>query len=461
MKLKLFFLFLLISANVKAQIPQESAERFDRVLDSVCTKYKIKGASAAIIVPGIGKWKGVHGISHEAIAVNENMLFGIGSNTKTFISVLMLMLQEEGKLDLDDSIGNWIKNVPNVNGKTTIRQLLNHTSGIYNYTNNEDWIEEIFKDQRKIWKPEDLLKYINKPLFAPGQKWNYSNTNYLLAGMIIEKITQKPLHIALREKILSPQGLNNTYMFPAEKPGAPLAHAWTYVYDWKAPQQDIMQQADDDINAFYSSAWAAGAIMSTAEDNALFWSRLMAGLMINEASLAELKQYIKISTTVGYGLGIFRENNFHGSVVYSHGGTGFGYVNENIVDSANGIAISVLTNQDSISNGIILNQLIKALHKVTRQNKTLSVQHYGMADKQITVYPNPAHGNVYVTLPVLYEDAATISVTDLLGKEVLPAQILRATNTLHTIDITGIKAGMYLVLIRTHGQTFTRKIMIR
>ncbi len=461
MKTKLLLILLLLTAKLNAQIPADAAARLNKIFDSLCTKYSIKGASAAMFVPGVGIWKSVHGISHANTPITENMILGLGSNTKTYIAVLMLQLQEEGKLSLDDTIGNWIKNVQHVNGKITIRQMLNHTSGLYSYTENMEWINEIFEDQRRVFRPDEILKYIQKPKFEPGKRWSYCNTNYLLAGMIIEKVTGKPLHIVLREKMLSPHGLHNTYLVPDEASTAPFAHPWTYIYDHSAPIVDIMVESETDINAFYSSAYAAGALFSTAEDNALFWHKLMAGLIISEKSLAELKQYIKIDATVGYGLGIFREKNFNGRTVYSHGGTGFGYVNENIADSTNGIVITVLTNQDSIGNGIILNTIIKALHKATQQNQTLGInKNTAAAELQISVYPNPSTGNCYVKLPEGFANNSSISVVNMLGQEMMFLNNVQAGNEIQELDLTHLEAGMYVIRIKNKDNINARKIQV-
>lgn len=461
-QLTVFFFFTLIfSGNIaKAQLSDAFQDRLSYVMDSVCTKFRIKGVSAAVLVPDAGTWKGVYGKSNANQAITTDMMFGIGSNTKTYISTLMLKFQEEGSVDIDDTIGNWIKNYPNISGKITIRQLLNHTSGIYSYTENPAWDDSIFANFQRIWKPEEMLKLVSAPKFQAGKSWDYSNTNYLLAGLIIEKITQKPLNIALRDKILAPNGLNNTFLFPVETFSAPMPDAWTYVFNWKESMKDLSEIQGYSHNSFFSAAWAAGGLMTTAEDNVIFWQKLLSGEIINANSLNELKKSIALTTTISYGLGIFRYKNFNRSTIYSHGGTGMGFINENLTDSATGITISVLTNQDSVDNDIILNGLVRALHKVTQQTKLTSINYPKQTDINISIYPNPNNGNFTINYQPEINKINSVRIIDLLGKEVFYSDKIMLETNLYNVRLHGLKPGIYIVSIMSDNEVYNQKIKI-
>ncbi len=214
MKRTLFLLTTIcaLSASLclRAQLPAAYAARLQSTLDSLCRRHHIKGASAAVYVPGSGVWTGVHGESHTGMPISSGMAFPLNSNTKTYLAAQMLRLQEQGALQLSDTIGKWIRNVPNVNGQVTIRQLLNHTSGIFSYTNNPDLSDSLESDLSRVWQPQELLRFINRPVFAPGGGWDYSNTNYLLAGMIASQVTGMPVEQAIRTKLLAPAGLSKT-----------------------------------------------------------------------------------------------------------------------------------------------------------------------------------------------------------------------------------------------------------
>ena len=167
-------------------------KRLQTVLDKGLVKYDIRGVSAAI-VNSDSVWVGTAGISHDMVSMKPDMLFSIGSVTKNFVAALTLKLAEEGTLSLEDRLSDWLPAYPYVDPEITIRQLLNHTSGIYMFWNNDDLWDALKNDRSRKWTPEEVLGYIKEPDFAPGEGWRYSNTNYLLMAMIIEKATGSTL----------------------------------------------------------------------------------------------------------------------------------------------------------------------------------------------------------------------------------------------------------------------------
>jgi len=117
------------------------------------------------------------------------MLFAISSITKNFVAASTFKLIEEGILALDDPISKWLPPYNYIDSTITIRQLLNHTSGIYMFFSNQQIWDDLKKDRTKVWRPEEVLNYIKEPYFDPGEEFRYSNTNYLLLAMIIEKVS--------------------------------------------------------------------------------------------------------------------------------------------------------------------------------------------------------------------------------------------------------------------------------
>lgn len=453
MKIHLFlpFLFFACTSASYAQMSPGLQARLDFVLDSVCTANNLKGASAAVLMPGQGTWTSTYGESYAGTPITTDMQFGIGSNTKTFTSTLLLKLQENGQLDLDDTIGTWIQNVPNVNGQITVRQLLNHTSGLYNFTNSPGFNTTIGTDPHAMWQPEDVLQFIGAPVFAPGTDWEYSNTNYALAGMIISDILGVPYHQAIRDSILTPNGLNNTINFPYEQSGITIPHYWSVYLG--APYLVDGEDVNYSQNAMATMANAAGAIFSTAEDNVRFWNKLLSGDIINSNSLQEMQECIYLSPATRYGLGIFRRSNFNGHVAYNHGGTNLGFINENIADSITGTCISVLTNQDSVSNSIILTKVIAALHKET--TGPLSVSNMNRASS-ISVYPNPCNKYVNITTT---EDDLVMHLTDISGREIMYQQLNKGTTE---IMLENIASGIYMIRLTNKDKQilFTSKLSV-
>lgn len=376
--------------TVNAQLSPAFTARLDKVFDSVCVKLKIKGASAALLVPGVGVWKGVHGISNANTPIQSDMIFGIGSNTKTLVSCTMLRLQEDGLVNLDDSIGQWIINKKNISGQITIRQLLNHSSGLFDYTQNPNFNDSALNDLNRKWKKEELLSLVNAPNFKPGASWDYSNTNYVLAGIIIEKVTGKTIQEAIRTYVLEPSNLNHTFYIPFESGSFTRAKQWSVHFGVKNLVNPEDYMSGYSINSMYSMASSAGAYMQTAEDNVQFWHLLCSGKIISQNSFDQMRQYINIGSGVGYGLGVFfYGKSLNGRSFYNHGGTFIGYINENMVDTTSKICISVLTNQDSIDNNRLLGIVVASLHKVTLQTKATGIA--TIEDPtEFTLYPNPS-----------------------------------------------------------------------
>jgi len=431
--------------SLRAQLPPSYAMRLQHVLDSVCSKYHIKGASAAIYVPGRGTWKGTYGISFAGNPITSDMAFPLNSNTKTYTAALMLRLQEQGVLQLSDTIGKWIQNKPNINGQVTIRQLLNHTSGIYNYTDNAALADSLEADLSRVWQPLEMLPFVGPPVFAPGAGWEYSNTNYLLAGMIIAQVSAMPVEQAMRSKMLVPAGLANTWFYPQERPSAIIPHFW---FDTGAGLIDGTAIGYTP-ESFYSSTSSAGALFGTAEDNVQFWHKMIAGQVLSASSLTEWRRMVYLNSTTGYGLGIFRYNNINGHVVYRHGGTAPGAINENLADSVSGVCISLLTNQDSADNNTLFNGVVKALHRVTIDMPTAVAE----ISKSVpyNIYPNPAQDILHIDHKEVTLQTCNYAISDVTGKVFLNGLL---TGRQMSIPLAGLQNGLYYLHLSDHqGKT--------
>ncbi len=433
-----------IQLTASAQLSTAFTNRLQVVMDSVCTKLNLKGASVAVSVPNAGIWKGTYGISSTGNPVKSDMLFGIGSNSKTIMAALALKLQENNLLNLDDSIGKWIINKPNINGQATIRQMLNHTSGIFSYTEHPNFFASINTDPFKVWKLEDIYPFVNAPEFAPGTSWSYSNTNYILLGIIIEKTTNKTIQDVLQEYIFTPNGLTQTFYYPQQTPNLEIANPWS-VGVGRPYLANMNEIPNWSMYALHSSASTAGGILQTVEDNVKFWDRLISGKMLNESSLKQMKTYVNIGGRDGYGLGIFFYSKaLNQRSFYSHGGTFIGYINENMVDTTSGIVFSVLTNQDSISNNTLIGRVIAALHKVTLQMPTTGVQESVYNNTAFSIYPNPAHEKMTIAQEK-GETAASFDIIDLTGR-LVKSEVLSG----NTLSVEDVATGLYTLHLKNN-----------
>lgn len=435
MKKQLLVLVILLTSitQLSAQITPFMQERFQHTLDSVGNRYKFKGISAAILIPGQGVWKGTYGISHEGAPLTTDMALGMGSNTKTFICALLLQMQDSGLIALDDTIGKWIQGYPNINGQITIRQCLNHTSGLAEYF-SQGINDSLFGNPAKIWTKQEMLSIVGAPLAAPGATWGYCNTNYIIAGVIIESVLGKPAYQAMREWVLNRKQYNQTF-FHGENNPTPVAHQWTM--NLQPGQLTNMNEFQVNIiEQLYSLASTAGAMRTTAEDNVRFWHDLVSGNLLSPRGWNEMTTLVPIGSNQFYGLGIFlKSRNINGRTIWSHGGTYLGSISENLVDTTSGIAVSVLTNQDSFSNIFVINTIERALHRATLNMPATGVAE--MSQEKAKVYPNPAQNELLIEFAGV--DPVSYTIMNIQGKVVQQSGFSRE------IDVSGLQDGMYIL----------------
>lgn len=252
--------------------------------------------------------------------------FRIASVSKAFVSVVVLQLEAEGKLDIDDSVEKWLPGtVPN-GSAITLRELMNHTSGLFDYTADPDFGNAILTNPSRSWAPRELVSYgvAHAPLFAPGQNWQYSNTNYVVLGLVAEIVAGKPLGQSLQERIFTPLGLTST-SFPLE-----IALDPAFVHGYVNLGGGSLIDAAPLLSPTY--AWAAGGIVSNARDVTAFYRALFTGKVLPAAQFTELKEATQVSGT--YGLGIETELAKCGRV-WGHNGSLPGWRNE-VLTTANG-----------------------------------------------------------------------------------------------------------------------------
>ncbi|MFD9570699.1 serine hydrolase domain-containing protein [Streptomyces sp. NPDC059982] len=224
--------------------------------------------------------------------------FRIASNTKSFVSTVLLQLEGEGRLSLDDSVEKWLPGTFRGKGRTiTVRHLLNHTSGIYDPTNEPEFFAPYLERHEwdYVYTPRQVVDRAvrhSRP-FDPGQGWQYSNTNYLLAGLVIEAVTHHSAPPEIQRRILTPLGLKNT-SFPLTDP------------DVHGPHLHGYDLAGLDITRFSPSYdWTAGAMISTVDDLARFHRALFAGTLLRPAQQRELLTTVEFDGVV-QGLGVQR-----------------------------------------------------------------------------------------------------------------------------------------------------------
>lgn len=359
MKQRTFFgllvLTLLLGVSCKTTAPPELqlSRELQDVLDNSLKASGGTGVSAAVIVSGKGQWTGVSGMSDTKTAepIRPNMLFDIASVGKTFTAALVLRLAEEGRLTLDDPLHKWLPDFPNVDNTVTIRQLLNHTSGIAHFAENPAYWGTLFGNLDSLWTPEGILTFVPKPGFPPGAGWHYSSTNYVLLGMVIEKATQSTFGAQLRNRILVPLKLTHTFT-PVDGDGTlsgALAHAH-FDRDGDGTLDDIGRLSR---RSFFSSVRAAGPVVSTAGDLARWTEALYGGRVLKRESFDQMIDFHRPTPgeplMSGYGLGAveFPREFFGGDQAWGHLGWQPGYMTAMLYFPDYSVSLAVMINDNN------------------------------------------------------------------------------------------------------------------
>lgn len=340
---KLLLIIISISTFLMLPSPQAKAQVFNPLLASMLqdslTYYvtaiaNVKGMSAAVYLPGQGVWQGTAGLSYAGQPITSDMKFGIASNTKLFVSAAVLKLVDNNILSLDDHLSDWLPTYPNINPNITIRQLLNHTSGVQDPLFLAPWMDTIMANPTRVFTPVEVLGWVGAPLFPVGTSWGYSNVNYILAGMVVQSATGKHISEIIRDSILTPLNLNQTFYDVEEPAFGTIAHRWFNGIDYN----------DTSRVGLNTAGGAAGSIFSTSADMVNWYHAIMTGQVLSPASFIELKTFVNTyGPAYTYGLGLENQNWF-GHNTCGHGGSTWGYKSKTIYDPCMDAAVCGLAN---------------------------------------------------------------------------------------------------------------------
>jgi CubicO group peptidase (beta-lactamase class C family) len=343
MLLALWLVTAAAQAQTSATLDPALSERIDRIARQVLEETGVPSASIAVVKGGKLVYTQAYGQARletktaPALAATPQMRYSIGSISKQFTAAAILLLQEEGKLSLDDPVGKYVSGLTRGN-EVTIRQILSHTSGYQDY-----WPEDYVMTPmlQPVSAQQILDKWAKKPLdFEPGTQWQYSNTNFVIAGRIVEQVTGEPLMDFLAQRIFRPLGMRSV---------------------WNSDETSLTQV---DATAYYRHAlgplrlapregrgwmFAAGELAMTAHDLALWDQSLIAETILKPESYKQIFTEVRLKNGNGthYGLGVeVMSRDGHRSIEHSGEVSGFVADNEVLVDD--GVAVIALTNQDAV-----------------------------------------------------------------------------------------------------------------
>lgn len=335
---------------VRAQAPIASA--VDSIVRDVLQSTGVPAASVAIVVDGRLAYAQAYGQAQlePPVAARADMRFSIGSISKQFAAAAILLLQQEGKLSLDDRVARFIPDVTRA-GVVTIRQLLSHTSGYQDYW-PQDYVPLFMLDS--ISATGILDRWARKPLdFDPGTRWQYSNTNYVIAGLIVEKVTGMPLFEFLRSRILGTLGMQS--VVNVDRGRLPQSDPTGYTRYGLGPARPAPKEGNGWL-------FAAGELAMTPADLAKWDIAMINQSFLSPAAYRAMETEVLLAngTGTGYGLGVdVGMNGTHRLV--SHGGEVSGFTASNTVFPDDRAAVIVLTNQDAVSAASMIARRIAAV----------------------------------------------------------------------------------------------------
>ncbi|MHA5052584.1 serine hydrolase domain-containing protein [Streptomyces sp. SD15] len=318
-------------------------QELDEAVRQVMREANVPGVTVGLWTPGQGSYVRSFGVADKSSGrkMSPDLYMRIGSETKTFTVTALLTLVDQGKVGLDDPIGKYVDGVPG-GDRITLRELAGMRSGLFNYTEDSGFFTALTSDPQRPFTPQQLLDYSFKHpvLFPPGEKFDYCNTNLILLGLVVEKISGLPIEDYLHKNVLAPAGLDHT-LFPTDAE-FPTPHAQGYT------DQTASGKVEETADWNPSWAWAAGATISDLQDLRV-WARTVAtGILPNGDTLispaTQKQRLITPPTTIpgaGYGLGIFNVQGWIG-----HNGSLPGYESLTIYLPSAQATLVVLLNTD-------------------------------------------------------------------------------------------------------------------
>jgi D-alanyl-D-alanine carboxypeptidase len=326
------------SADPAKPMSDAVAQRLDTAVNQAMTAVNVPGAIIGVWGPD-GSYVRAFGVADKATGapMKTDFYHRIGSQTKTFTATGVLQLADQGKVALDDPIAKYIDGVPQ-GDKITLRQLLRMQSGLYNYSESPAFQQAMFADPRTPFSPQELLgfAFAEPNVFPPGEGFLYCNTNYILLGLVVEKVSGKPLQDYVRDHILTPLGMSHT-SFPTTN-AFPEPHAQGYTVQTADGKETTATDWDP------SWGWAAGAMISTLDDMHIWAPALATGRLLSPEMQAQRLQTVGapgLPPQDGYGLGIFNLGGWIG-----HNGSLPGYQTVSVYLPQTQTTMVILINTD-------------------------------------------------------------------------------------------------------------------
>jgi len=445
-----FFSFMSVSTGQFNPTFEEFLEETMASIDPVGLSISVKSADNV--------WSGTIGISSVDDSLTTSSILAMGSITKTFISAGILKMMEDNRLTLGDPIHLYLPSFDNIDSTITIKELLNHTSGVYDYSFHPEYFNTLELDsiQFYIFSPEEILEqFVLEKEFDRGTSQKYSNTNYILLGMIITEIANRPFYEEIFETFNISQDYPSISYPPFNSEISELAHLWS---DFGFGFQDISALGIG-LNGLFSASGAAGAFVGTASDLSKWGYDLYSGKLLSESSMDSLFDFPPPLT--GYGLGVVNLDipcelnavGHNGAIFY---GADLAYSEE--LD----LSVAIMTNdngEDPFSEiggfGAIKNEIFCAYKEL------LVTSSVDITDQvKVEIYPNPVHDVVSIKLPQAFNQSVQIEVYNEVGSLVYSQKMRNENQQTFQIDsFSKLAKGFYFIKIFDKEKSYTEKLI--
>lgn len=433
-------LFLVLNFQVLAQVPEAMGHKIDSVIQHYHSGSITPGVSVSVYYESEDVYDDFcRGISHDTVTIKPDMNFSIGSNSKMFTSITLLKLEENGLCSMNDSIGTFLTNLPStISGQITIKQLLQHLSGLDEYI-DASGLAAMNSDFNQDWDPQDIIEqFVGTPSFAPGSQFQYCNTNYLLAGMVIEAITGTTFLQALDDYVFDPNSMDNLYLMGKEPIIGDLAHAW---------DNGVVTGITGDItnlpmNATGSFSWSAGGLWSTPRALAEAFKKIHVDQsVLNSSSYTSLISGVPTGYSAplnSYGLGLFNTStNWISAILH----TGSWYqLSAMLLDKTNNnVVVVAINNTEGNSNSVDVLTLAINVAEEMRIHQIASSEE--LSKEEVKWIKSISNKKI-----TLNQEASFCEVYSLAGQKVAE------NKNCNSIDLSFVESGIYI--LNVEGQSF-------
>ncbi len=442
--------FTLNFATAQQSVDPVLAGKLQQVLDSTAKALKMMGVSANIILGDNSVWNGYTGFGDPFVEapINPEHLFWTASMGKLFLGATVMQLVEENKMSLDDPIGKYFNDIQYVDTNITIRELLKHRSGVKEFlsqTATAQW----YNNPDKMWTPREALEtYLGPKDFAHGTSFAYSNSNFVILGMVIEKVTGNTLAQEFRSRIFNPLGMEHSYFQPQE----------TFIENITPCWSDFNQDGifDDQSNFIHSTSFAsmvfgAGAILSKSEEVSKFTRAVFRAELFNQSLLDEMKQCTSVSfgpNSTGYGIATMRYKFFNKDY-FGHGGDISGFTTLTIHQPETNVTLTLMVNNDRRNRAALASALIKELNAASTGIGENS------ATPSVSLLENPVQEKLHFTITESAL-ASTAAIYSLDGRKLASHTVSQADNQL---DVSQLTQGIYLLVINDQNGVVSQRFV--